>query len=83
MKARSMEGIDCGGAAELLRRAKENPWWQFETHELTTLMGIPKTTLEMMIRAEDSPFVAGRSRPERVSAWLDSHLGWKPSKEKL
>ncbi|HWL51321.1 MAG TPA: hypothetical protein VNQ90_02740 [Chthoniobacteraceae bacterium] len=69
-------------ARALLQVAKENPWLQFSMADLSALMGIPKTTLEMMNKTEDSPFVSGRSRPERVSAWLDNHLGWKPSAEK-
>ena len=67
---------------ELLNLAKENPYWHFTVEELVEITALSKTTLEMMIRADDSPFVTSKSRPERVLAWLEKHPGWKPSQER-
>ena len=67
---------------DLLALAKTNPWWHFAAEELVILTGLSKTTLEMMIRADDTPFVCGKSRPERVLDWLEKHAGWKPSQER-
>lgn len=68
--------------AKILEAIRSNPFRQVDSQEICELTGLPKTTVEMIRRAPDSPFISGRTRPERFSAWLDSHLGWKPSEER-
>ncbi len=66
---------------ELLRVAKRNPWRLFTTEEIALLCEVSQTTLTAVRKREDSPFCAGKCRPERLIRWFDEHPGWQPSKE--
>ena len=69
-------------AKNLLQLAKDNPWWLFTAEELASLMNLSVSTLEMIKRAPNTPFVTGKTRPENVMRWLSSNKGWKPSQER-
>jgi DNA-binding IclR family transcriptional regulator len=68
-------------AEPLLVIARANPWWQFTGEEIREMMNLSKQTVAMLVRSDDSPFVAGKSRPERVEAVFAAHPGWKPTSE--
>jgi hypothetical protein len=68
--------------ARLLQVAQDNPWWEFEAAEIGGMMNLPANTVAMLIRTKESPFVASRSRPERVAEFFRAHPGWRPSDEK-
>jgi orotate phosphoribosyltransferase-like protein len=67
---------------ELLEKARENPWWQFEGEEIAKMLNISANTITMLKRAKDSPFCAGKSRPEWVFKFLETHPEWSPTSDK-
>ena len=66
----------------LLAVAKENPWWEFTGEDIAAMMNLPANTVAMLKRADKSPFVGGRARPERVAAFFLENAGWSPSAER-
>ncbi len=64
----------------LVELAKANPFWQFEVDDLARMTNHSPYVLHQMRKANDSPFVSGKCRPERLERWLEKHPGWVPSK---